>query len=121
MKPWAVLPPTGLGTVKPRTKGCKAFLAIKLMCKFHIETSVMDESAAIDGSRPLEQIADACGYAWGSTNVQMVEDLTRFKVLLTVRKGFTPSQQVWPPLVIEVFAQLGGKRAQRKLLGNMRT
>ena len=56
--------------------------AIKIMAAHCIETAVMDEAAAIDGSRPLEQIADARGYAWGSTDVQMTHDLTRFKVLL---------------------------------------
>ena len=64
----------------------------------------MDEAGAIDGSRPLEQIADACGYAWGSTNVQMPEDVSHFKVLLMVGKGFTPAQQAWAPLVLEGFA-----------------
>ena len=58
----------------------------------------LDEAAAIDGSRPLEQIADASGYAWGSTNVQMTHDLSAFKVLLMVGKGFTPAQQAWSPL-----------------------
>ena len=42
--------------------------------------AVFDEEAAIYGSRPLEQVADACGFAWGSTNLQMTADLTRFKV-----------------------------------------
>ena len=78
MKPGAVFPPEGLGAAAGQTVGDKAVKAIKVMCRHAIETSVMDEAGAIDGSRPLEQIADACGYAWGSTNVQMVEDLSRF-------------------------------------------
>ena len=41
------------------TEGDKAVQAIKLMCARLIELSVMDEAAAIDGSRPLEQIADS--------------------------------------------------------------
>ena len=69
---------------------------IKLLCKHAIQISVMDEAGAIDGSRPLEQVADACGYAWGSTNVQMTADLTGFRVLQMVGKGFTPAQQAWP-------------------------
>ena len=63
------------------TPGCKAVKVIKLLCKNAIHLSVMDEASAIDGSRPLEQVADACGYAWGSTNVQMTADLTAFRVL----------------------------------------
>ena len=77
---------------------------IKLLCKNAIQISVMDEAAAIDGSRPLEQVADACGYAWGSTNVQMTADLTAFRVLQMVGKGFTPAQQAWPALTLEVYA-----------------
>eukprot|EP00969_Alexandrium_andersonii_P194388 8585715-Alexandrium_andersonii.AAC.1 len=30
-----------------------------------IKLAVMDEAAAIDSSRPLEQIADGSGVAWG--------------------------------------------------------
>ena len=56
------------------------------MCKYAIELSVLDEASAIDGSRPLEQVADACGIAWGLTNVQMTADLTGFKGLLMVGK-----------------------------------
>ena len=68
MKPGADLSvPLGSGT----TPGCKAVKCIKLLCKKAINLSVMDEASAIDGSRPLEQVADACGYAWGSTNVQV--------------------------------------------------
>ena len=91
------------------------------MAVHSIETAVFDEAAAIDGSRPLEQVADACGYAWGSTCLQMTADLSRFKVLLMVGKGFTPAQQAWPPLTPEGYAQLMGKRAQRKVLGPMRS
>ena len=38
-----------------------------------------------------------------------------------VSKGFTAAQQAWPPLTLEAFAQLMGKRAQKKVLGPMRT
>jgi len=84
MKPGAVFPPAGLGVGD--TLGDKAVKAIKLMCKHAIEISVIDETSAIDGSRPLEQVADACGIAWGSTNVQMTLDLNGFKVRLMVGK-----------------------------------
>jgi len=115
MKPGAVFPACGLGAegdVNACT-GSKAVRAIKAMARNAIETSCMDEAGAIDGSRPLEQIADACGYAWSSTSLQMTEDLLRFKVLLMVGKGFTPAQQAWPALIIEAHAQLMGKRMQR--------
>ena len=75
--------------------------AIKATAKYTIETSTMDEAGAINGSRPLEQIADACGYAWGSTNVQMKEYLSGFKVLLMTGTGFTPAQKAWPLLMLE--------------------
>ena len=112
-------PECGLGAGD--TEGCKAVKVIKLLCQHAIQLSTMDEASAIDGSRPLEQVADACGIAWGSTNVQMTPDLSGFKVLLMTGKGFTPAQQAWPAITLEGFAQLGGKRAQRKVLGPMRS
>ena len=121
MKAGAQFPEAGLGAPGGPTPGDKAVKAIKIMSVHAIEMSVMDEAAAIDGSRPLEQVADACGIAWGSTNVQMVSDLSGFKVLMMVGKGFTAAQQAWAPVSLEGYAQLGGKRAQRKLLGPMRS
>ena len=121
MKPGAKFPEGGLGAGNPPTEGCKAVKCIKLLCKHAIQLSTMDEASAIDGSRPLEQIADACGIAWGSTNVQMLPDLTGFKVLMMTGKGFTPAQQAWPAITLEGYAQLGGKRAQKKTLGPMRS
>ena len=47
--------------------------------------------------------------------------MSRFKVLLMVGKGFTPAQQAWPPLELEGFAQLAGKRAQTRILGPMKS
>ena len=119
MKPKAEFPPEGLGA--GTSEGCKAVKAIKLMCKRAIQLSTLDEASAIDGSRPLEQIADACGIAWGATHVQMTADLTGFKVLAMVGKGFTPPQQAWPAITLEGYAQLEGKRAQKKILGPMRS
>lgn len=121
LKPKAVFPLVGLGHKDDNSEGSKAVVAIKIMCIHNIQISVMDEAAAIDGSRPLEQVADACGYAWGSTNLQMSEDMTRFRVLLMTGKSFKPAEQAWPPLVLEGATQLQGKRAQRKLLGPMRS
>ena len=119
MKPTAVFPDHGLGAGS--TEGCKAVKVIKLLCKHAINLSTMDVASAIDGSRPLEQVADACGIAWGSTNVQMTADLSSFKVLMMQGKGFTPAQQAWPALILEAYAQLLGKRYQRKILGPMRS
>ena len=121
LKPGAEFPAVGLGHPSDKSDGTKAVRCIKAMAQHCIETAVMDEAAALDGSRPLEIIADACGYAWGATAVQMTEDLSRFKVLLMVGKGFTPAQQAWSALTLEANAQLMGKRAQRKTLGPMRT
>ena len=121
MKPSAVFPAAGLGAENGSSEGDKAVKAIRAMAVNCIERAVLDEAGAIDGSRPLEQIADACGHAWGSTNLQMTEDLSRFKVLLMVGKGFAPAQQSWAPLTLEAFAQLAGKRAQRRLLGSMKS
>jgi len=87
MKPGADFPEPGLGAEGRKSDGDKAIRAIKAMAKHSIDTAVMDEAGAIDGSRPLEQIADACGYAWGSTNVQMTEDLSHFKVLLMLARA----------------------------------
>ena len=124
MRPTATFPDCGLGGMKDGVydtcDGSKSTRAIKIMAGHCILTAVMDEAAAIDGSRPLEQVADACGYAWGSTNLQMTTDLSRFKVLMMVGKSFTPAQQAWPALVLESYAQLMGKRYQRKVLGPMR-
>eukprot|EP00975_Prorocentrum_lima_P051336 10752494-Prorocentrum_lima.AAC.1 len=53
MKPGAVFPPEGLGV--GNTPGDLAVKAIKLMARDMIKLAVMDEAAAIDGSRPLEQ------------------------------------------------------------------
>ena len=111
MKPGAWFPPHGLGAGD--TVGCRAVKVIEILCRHAIQLSTLDEASAMDGSRPLEQIADACGIAWGSTNVQMTADLSGFKVLLMTGKGFTPAQQAWPAITIEGFAQLAGKRAQR--------
>jgi hypothetical protein len=80
MKPGKEFPALGLGTGD--TPGCEAVKCMKILCKHAIHLSILDEASAIDGSRPLEQVADACGIAWGSTNVQMTPDLSGFNELL---------------------------------------
>ena len=70
LRPEAPLPEEGIGAgkiTKDSSEADKAFVGIKLMAKRHIEMGVLDEAAAIDGSRPLEQIADSSGIAWGGT------------------------------------------------------
>ena len=67
-KPGAVFPPGGLGPGD--TLGGKAVKAIKLMAKHHIELAALDEAAAIDGSRPLKQIAGSSGIAWGGMSAK---------------------------------------------------
>ena len=65
---------------------------------------------AINGTKPLELIGDACGYGWGGVCIQMNEDMTAFNVLMIVSGGFTDAQQKWPPLKAEAYAQLVVKR-----------
>ena len=78
-------------------------------------------AAALSGERPLEQEADSSGIAWGGTCLQMCADLTKFNVLLTAGKGLTPPQQSWHPLTLEGYAQLETKRAQKLVLGSLRS
>ena len=118
-KPGAVFPPEGLGY--GNTSGCKAVRKIKEMLAHTINLAVFDEASAISGACPLEQVADASGFAVGGTVLQMSRDLTKMKVLLTHSKSLTPPQQSWPPLVQEAFAQLEVKRQTRKTLGSIRT
>eukprot|EP00959_Pyramimonas_sp_CCMP1952_P436282 9135919-Pyramimonas_sp.AAC.1 len=61
----------------------------------------MDVAGAIDGTRPLEQIADACGYGWGGVVLQMDAAMTGFNVLLIVGGGFTGAQQHWHPSTLK--------------------
>ena len=119
MKLGAEFPPEGLGP--GNTPGDKAVRAIKIMATQMIRLAVLDEAAAIDGTRPLEQIADSSGIAWGGTCLQMTRDLSGFNVLMTASKGLTPAQQSWPPLTLEGYAQLETKRAQKKNLGSMKS
>ena len=114
MREGAVFPPEGIGNGIPPSEADKAVQAIKLMACEMIKLSVLDEAAALSGERPLEQVADSSGIAWGGTCLQMCADLTKFNVLLTAGKGLTPPQQSWHPLTLEGCAQLETKRAQKK-------
>lgn len=119
MKPGAAFPKEGLGA--GTTPGDLAVKAIKMMACDMIELAVLDEAAAIDGSRPLEQIADSSGIAWGGTCLQISKDLGKFNVLTAASTELTPAQQAWPPLTLEGHARLEMKRAQRKTIGSMRS
>ena len=81
----------------------------------------LDEVAAINGTRPLEQIADSSGIAWGGMCIQMTADMGGFVMLCAAGKSLTPSQQAWDPLSLEGYAQLMMKRYQNKILGYMRS
>ena len=51
----------------------------------------------------------------------MTSDFSGFKVLFTAGKGYTPSQQSWDPRTLELYAQLGIKRASVGCLGQIRS
>ena len=115
----SAFPPAGLGG-KGDTEGDRVIWAINASCQHYIHLAVFDEISAIDGSCPLELIADASGIAWGGAAYQMVRDLSKFKVLMTGGKGLTPTQQAWDPRTLESYAQLGSKRAAVAMLGQIR-
>ena len=119
LKPDATFPPEGLGA--GATRDDKVIQAIKMCACYYINLAVMDEAAAMNGTLPLELLADCSGIAWGGSVYQMLNDLTRFKVLMTAGKGLTPAQQAWTPLVSEAYAQMELKRAQVRTLGTMRS
>ena len=47
----------------------------------------------------------------------MTPDLSGFKVLMMVGKGFTPAQQAWPAITPEGFTQLGGTKGAEENAG----
>ena len=119
LKEDAVYPPEGLGPGK--TAADKAVRGLKLLAKYYIEMGCLDEVAAINGTRPLEQIADSSGIAWGGMCIQMTPDMGGFVVLCAAGKSLTASQQAWDPLSLEGYAQLQVKRHQNKVIGRMRS
>ena len=114
LKPSKEIPKRGFGHKDGKHDGDKAVLIIKTMVKHHIENAVLDEVGALDGTRPLETTADACSYGWGTTCLQMSTDLTRFNVLMMVGGSLDASQQAWPPLTLEAYAQLGKTCSETK-------
>ncbi len=63
-KPSAEFPAAGLGVGDGLED--KAVKAIKIMASNLIRLSVLDQAAAMDGSKSLEQIADSSGIAWAA-------------------------------------------------------
>ena len=61
--------------------GLDAVEALKKLTAWAMELAALDEVAAMDGSRPLEQIADWCKKGWGGIVVQMAPDRRRSHVL----------------------------------------
>ena len=72
---------------------------------------------AVDGSCPLEQVADVSGIAMGGSIIQMSCDMAKLKLLMIHSESLSRAQQIWPPLIQEVFAQLEVKRATHKVFG----
>ena len=97
-----------------------AVKAIKLVCQHYVYLAVLDEAATADGICPFELLADSSGIAWGGSAYQMVSDLTHFKVLMRATERLTPAQQAWAPRTLELYAQLGTKRAAVSCLGQIR-
>ena len=116
LRPGAEFPKAGLGG-SGNTKADLIIKAFKVCCQHYIHLAVLDEAAAASGACPLELLADRSGIVWGGTAYQMTADLTHFKVLLTAGKGLTPAQQAWDPRTLELYAQLGLKRASVAVLG----
>ena len=80
LKPDVPLPADGLGG--GNTVEDKVIKAIKRCAEYYIQIAVLDEAAAMDGTRPLENLADCSGIAWGGSSYQMNDDLTTFNCLL---------------------------------------
>ena len=117
----AKLPIEGLGGLnRPTTagkeilEGDRAALTIKHTAKHCVERAALDVPAAIDGARPIELIADACGHGWGGVASQMRGDLTSFNAPMIFCGGFADAQQRWPALRAETYAQSMTKSAQKK-------
>ncbi len=119
MKEETVYPAQGLGPGSSAAD--KAVRGLKLLAKYYIEMGCLDEVAAISGTRPLEQIADSTGIAWGGMCIQMTPNMDGFNVLCAAGKSLTPSQQAWDPLSLEGNAQLMMKRHQNRVVGHMRS
>ncbi len=62
LAPWRRVPsPQGIGA--GGEVGDRVFKDVEIMARHYIHFAVMDEAAAMDGTRPLEQLADRRGIA----------------------------------------------------------
>ena len=97
--------------------GCDGVKALKALVVRTINLNALDELAALDGSRPLEQIADWNPVGWGGAAFQMSPDGSRLLVLGQWSGACTPAQQAYPSTTGELFAQREVSRERRKALG----
>ena len=89
----------------------KAVQVIKdLACR---AMQVLDEIAALDGTRPLEMVADCFATGWGATLYQLSPDKRRLNV-----RVLSGSESL-PALKQEMHAQRMGTHSKRKLLGRI--
>ena len=77
LKPDAVFPYDGLGAKD--TVDDRVIRAIRLCVCYHSHLAVLDEAAAMDGTCPLELLADCPGIAWGGSAHQMLSDRSSSK------------------------------------------
>ena len=102
-------------------KALKAIDIIKdLACKC-IGLAVLDEAAALDGSRPLEMVADCSKLGWGATLYQANATKSKLNVLGQFSGVLSDSEALWPALRQETHAQRMGTHAKRKLIGRIPT
>ena len=59
----------------------KAAAAIRKLGARAVKLAVLDEAAAVAGTRPLEQVADFAAYGWGGSSWQLAADLRSTNVL----------------------------------------
>ena len=81
-----------MGEWPMRSDGETAVRAIKQMAVSLITLQALDERAAVDGSRPLEQVADWNPLGWGGALYQRSADGQRLNMLGAWSGACTPSQ-----------------------------
>ena len=101
--------------------GQRGIEAIKQLTARTIDLNAVDELAALDGSRPLEQIADWNCIGWGGVLFQMSKDLRRMNVIGQWSGACTASQQAYHSTTGELFAQRCCRREGRRAVGRLPT
>ena len=99
--------------------GLDAVEALKKLTARITKLSAFDEVAALDGSRPLEQIADWCRKGWGGIVVQMARDRNRFHVLGQWSGPCSGPQQAYAAITGDFFAQRRTRQESRRSLGRV--